>query len=150
MANKYTASQVPDGLADLYLEGMTQNEIAKHFKVTQKQVWCWMKRAGIKARVAAKRDQQGEKNAYWGGKTGVVGYQAYHCRVIARRGQPVHCVDCGTTDHSKMYDWANLTGNYADVNDYKRLCRSCHSKFDNKIQNITRMRKRGAQCQKTS
>lgn len=149
MANKYTASQAPDDLAALYESGQTQTEIAQHFGVTQKQVWCWMKRIGLKARVAAKREQRGEKNSYWGGKNGMVSYEAYHYRVIASRGQPSLCEDCGTTE-SKHYDWANLTGNYSDVSDYRRLCRSCHSRLDKKILNINRMRKRGAKCQKTS
>ncbi len=150
MPNKYTASPVPTNLKELYDSGMSQCEIASHFGVTQKVVWGWMKKAMIKARIAAKRDQRGERNSYWGGKSGEVGYQAYHCRVIAKRGQPMHCEDCGTTDPTKNYDWASLTKNYSDVNDYKRLCRSCHFKMDGHIRNITGMRKRGAICQKAN
>lgn len=148
MANKYTASSIPEGLADLYSNGLTQTEIAGHFGVTQKQVWCWMKRAGLKARVAAKREQRGSANASWRGNAAC--YAAFHKRVEAARGKPKRCEVCGTEENNKHYDWANLTGNYQDVTDYKRMCRSCHWKFDNKIQNITRMRKRGAECQKTS
>jgi hypothetical protein len=150
MANKYTATPIPSRLKEFYDSGLSQTEIAELFGVSQKIVWGWMKRADLKARVAAKRDQRGEKNAYWGGKDGIVGYEAYHYRVIARRGQPSECVDCGTTDPSKKYDWANLTGNYADVNDYKRLCRSCHSKLDRKILNIKKMREHGLQSEASS
>lgn len=28
------------------------------------------------------------------------------------------------------YLWANLTGRYQDVNDYRRMCASCHGRFD--------------------
>jgi predicted ArsR family transcriptional regulator len=53
----------------MYESGHTQAEIAEALGVTQKVVWRFMKNHGIKARVAAKRDQRGEKNAYWkGGK----------------------------------------------------------------------------------
>ena len=41
----------------------------------------------------------------------------------------------------KNYDWANLTGHYDDPNDYKRMCRSCHWKYDERIKNIKHMRK---------
>ena len=33
-------------------------------------------------------------------------------------------------DESKKYDWANLTGNYNDPKDYKRMCKSCHLRYD--------------------
>lgn len=37
----------------------------------------------------------------------------------------------------QSYDWASMTGDFADPSDYKRLCRSCHWKLDDKITNIT-------------
>lgn len=76
MANKYTASQAPSGLSELYASGMTQTE-------------------------------------------------------------PKRCDVCSTEEANKHYDWANLTGKYHDVTDYKRMCRSCHWKYDGKINNIT-------------
>ncbi len=60
-------------------------------------------------------------------------YTSLHQRVWRRRGQEKRCAECGTTDPSKIYEWASLTGNYADVNDYKRMCRSCHMKYDYSI-----------------
>jgi hypothetical protein len=27
-------------------------------------------------------------------------------------------------------EWANLTGNYADIDDYERMCVLCHRNFD--------------------
>ncbi len=63
-------------------------------------------------------------------------YGAYHHKVRRLRGTPSLCEICGTT-HAKKFEWANLTGHYDDINDYKRMCTSCHSRFDNKILNIT-------------
>lgn len=53
----------------MYDSGHTQTEIAEALGVSQKVVWRFMKNHGIKARVACKRDQRGNKNSYWkGGK----------------------------------------------------------------------------------
>lgn len=41
------------------------------------------------------------------------------------------CEVCGTVDPSKRYEWANVTGDYADVeHGYRRMCCRCHRKFD--------------------
>ena len=48
----------------------------------------------------------------------------------ALKGKPKKCEVCGTTDKKKNYDWANLTGKFNDPEDYKRMCRSCHRKYD--------------------
>ena len=60
-----------DVVTSMYEGGSTQAEIAEALGVSQKVVWRFMKNHGIKARVAAKRDQEGEKNSYWRG--GIVG-----------------------------------------------------------------------------
>lgn len=54
---------------------------------------------------------------------------AAHHRLYKMFGKPRRCDHCHTTT-AKCYDWANLSGNYADPNDFKRLCRSCHLKLD--------------------
>lgn len=52
-----------------YAEGLSQTEVAQKMGVTQKVVFNFMKRNNLKARRAIKREQSGEKNAYWkGGK----------------------------------------------------------------------------------
>jgi DNA-binding Lrp family transcriptional regulator len=51
----------------MYESGSTQTEIAEALGVSQKVVWRFMKNNGIKSRVAAKRDQRGEKNSCWKG-----------------------------------------------------------------------------------
>ena len=113
----------------LYAEGRTQTEIAQATGLTQRVIWKVMRRHGISARVAAKRHQTGAANHAWKGDD--AGYQACHLRVQVRRGKPAHCDRCGTTDPAQTYDWANLTGNYPDPEDYERMCRSCHRRYDN-------------------
>ena len=51
----------------MYESGMTQAEIGKELGVSQHVVWRFMKNHGIKARVAAKRNQLREKNSTWRG-----------------------------------------------------------------------------------
>jgi hypothetical protein len=124
----------------LYEDGMTQCEVAEELETTQKVIWGLFKRNGYKCRRAIKRDQKGEKNSYWKGSD--AGYAAFHRRMEAQKGRPKKCEVCGTDDKNKTYDWANLSGRYDDPNDYKRMCRSCHWKYDGKINNIKHMNKR--------
>lgn len=70
----------------------------------------------------------GKDNPMWKGDN--VGYASLHLRVEKIRGKPQKCEFCGTTDPNKTYEWASMTKNYLDINDYKRLCKSCHNKFD--------------------
>ena len=58
-----------DKVKAMYEGGHTQGEIAEALGVSQKVVWRFMKNHGIKARVAAKRDQCREKNSFWRGGT---------------------------------------------------------------------------------
>ncbi len=115
-------------LKKLYGSGLTQHEVAQCMGVSQKVIFSAMKRAGIKPRAAAKRNQKGQCNNSWKGDN--AGYQALHLRLTALFGKPKICAICGNTS-AKWYDWANLTGKYADISDYKRMCRSCHRKYDN-------------------
>jgi hypothetical protein len=119
--------------------GMSQTEIALKYDTTQKVVWKAMRRFGIASRKAVKRNQTGAANDSWKGPK--AGYAAFHKRMESLNGRPQCCEVCGTTDETKTYDWANLTGRYDDPSDYKRMCRSCHWKHDKKILNIKRMRR---------
>lgn len=129
--------QYPDALVarvrELYLSGNSQAEVARACDVTQKVVWNLMRRHGLVARVAAKRNQHGEQNSSWRGHEAT--YAALHLRVEAARGKPSRCENCGTTS-AKRFEWANLTGCYSDVNDYRRLCCSCHHKMDGHVRNL--------------
>ena|SRR3990167_654594 len=70
-----------------------------------------------------------EKNAAWKGDN--VGYVALHKWVARKRGKPQQCEHCKTTK-AKQFDWANKSGKYLrNLNDWLRLCVSCHHKYDN-------------------
>ena len=57
-------------------------------------------------------------------------YEAIHAWVRRHRGKPQQCEHCGTTE-KRMYHWANKSHEYKrDLNDWIRLCRPCHSKYD--------------------
>jgi transcriptional regulator with XRE-family HTH domain len=113
----------------LYIdEGMSQAETAEAIGVTLKVVYRLMKNHDIPRRPKVKRDQRGEKNSFWRGDAAT--YKALHYRVYVARGLPKECVSCSSKDPEARYEWANLTGQYADVNDYARMCVPCHRRFD--------------------
>lgn len=141
MANRYASTPNPpkDELERLYnQDNRTQTEIAKHYGVTQKIVFGWFRRLGIKSRVAAKRDQTGNKNHSWRGDNAT--YAAFHYRVQSVRGKADHCEECGRSDDGISYDWASQTGKFEDTTDYKMMCRSCHFKRDGHRNNLPNRR----------
>ena len=113
---------------DLYEAGHTMREVAELAGTSVKVLQRLMPRHGIERRSAVKRDQRGEKNHMWRG-TGA-SYQALHRRVESVRGKPSRCACCDTTDPDASYEWANLSGDYEDINDYARLCVPCHRRLD--------------------
>lgn len=112
----------------MYEGGMTQTEIASALSTSQKVIFNLFRRKGYKCRVAAKRNQYGENNHMWKGANAV--YSSMHERVYRMFGNPCKCEICGTVDSKKRYEWANVSGDYNDVNGYIRMCVSCHRKFD--------------------
>lgn len=124
-----TATKLPiEEVLRMYNEGMTQEEVGRMLGVSQKVICRFMKNNGMKARRAAKRNQRGLKNHMWKGNE--ASYKALHCRLYSLYGTPSKCEICGTVDATKNYDWASLTGQYTDISDYKRMCRSCHRQYD--------------------
>lgn len=70
----------------------------------------------------------GEQNGIWAGDK--VKYSALHDWVSRHKGKPRLCEECGTTE-AKKYEWANISGLYRrELEDWKRLCVSCHRKAD--------------------
>lgn len=124
----YPADVVAE-ISRLYLSGMTQSEVGAIVGLSQRDVWKVMHRNDIPSRIAAKRNQRGTANHMW--KADEAGYQALHLRVERARGKPARCERCGATDDARVYEWANLTGHYDDINDFERMCRSCHRRYDN-------------------
>lgn len=50
--------------------------------------------------------------------------------VERHKGKPSKCEMCGT-ESKKWYDWANISHKYLrDLNDFMRMCRPCHRKYD--------------------
>ena len=70
MSNGYTY-QIPfteDELYECYVNrGMTQKECGQYLGVSQKVIWLAMRKMGVPARKACKRDQRGSKNSSWVG-----------------------------------------------------------------------------------
>ena len=61
-------ANIDEGMAiNMYLSGMSQVEVAATLGTTQKVIFNTLKRNGIKARVAAKRNQYKENNHMWKG-----------------------------------------------------------------------------------
>lgn len=131
--------QTAHDIGKMYRSGMTQQGIAEKLGVSQKTVYNHMKRFGIKARPAVAQDQWGERHPQWKGSD--ASPRALHRRVERRRGKPQYCEECKTTDPSLTYDWANMTGQYDVIEDYWRLCRSCHRKHDDAICNLRHQNK---------
>ena len=128
MANKYTKQKVDlERAKNLYESGMTQREVADKLGITQKVIWMRFKEEGYKCRIAKKRNQFGKNNPNWKGNK--ADYKALHRRVEEIRGKPNKCEDCKTTK-AKRYEWANISGKFDDMDDYKRLCKKCHHKLD--------------------
>ncbi len=136
LANKERLrSKIDDAkLVEEYEAGKTQAECAEILGVSKKVIFNALKRLGVKSRKAVKRDQIGEKNTTWKGSDANIANK--HKRLYRAFGQPCKCDVCGTTDESKSYDWANLTGDYDNPADFKRMCRSCHWKHDKKHLNF--------------
>lgn len=89
----------------------------------------WSEKSKRKMSIAHK-GKTGDKAGNWKGDE--AGYFALHLRISKQLGRPKLCEICRTTDKRKRYEWANLTGDYANVKDYRRMCQSCHRRYDNR------------------
>lgn len=106
---------------------MSETEIAEKYHLPgRSRVSTWRKRFGIPAKPQARRHRPSPH--LW--REGKMTYGGYHARVRSVRGCPKRCEVCATEEPSKRYEWANLTGDYSNIWDYKRMCRSCHHKHD--------------------
>lgn len=103
----------------MYESGQTLTSVGASFGITRQSVTVKLKAAGVVLRGHARPAAE------------PFSYQFLHARVKAARGAPQTCEECGTSDPSKRYEWASISRNYADVYDYKRLCKRCHIRFDN-------------------
>ena len=83
---------------------------------------------GFCSKECAARHRTGSAHHAWKGPD--ASYQNLHSRVYRARGKADHCVKCSRTDPETQYEWANLTGDYADVQDFASMCTPCHVAFD--------------------
>lgn len=73
-------------------------------------------------------NQSGKNNANWKGDK--VKYSGLHLWVESQLGKPLQCSNCKTRS-AKQFHWASLTHYYVrDLNDWVRLCISCHRYYD--------------------
>lgn len=75
--------------------------------------------------VAGFRD---ERNPAWRGTE--VGYRAGHLRVRRERGAATECTIPDCASGSRTFQWASLTGNWADSSDYRAMCVFHHRAYD--------------------
>lgn len=122
------STEMIDTVRQMYEAGHTQREIATAINSTQRIVYRLMKVHGIEARPSQPRNRWGSDNPNWRGSN--ASYGAWHRRVIRAKGQPSQCSRCGTSEPDIRYEWANLTGNYEDPDDYERMCIRCHNDYD--------------------
>lgn len=110
----------------LYSKGLTQAQVGLQVGMSARQIVLLMDRLGIKTRKGANHNK-GESAHQWRGENAT--YSAFHHRVTQAKGRPQQCSLCKTKTSSRFH-WANLTGNYADINDYSRMCAKCHGRYD--------------------
>ena len=108
----------PEEVKKLYEAGMSQQQLSEKYGLPSGNVSAFMKRHSIKVRPKEIRQLRGKQHPLW---TKNPTYAACHQRIQNLRGSPSKCETCGTSDSNKRY---------ADPTDYKRLCVSCHRKFD--------------------
>ena len=68
-----------------------------------------------------------KRRNHWNFKGDKAGYKAFHLRLNIARGKAKTCKQCNS---KRFVEWANISGKYENMNDYKQLCRKCHNKFD--------------------
>ncbi len=119
--------ELVEKIRHLYVDcGMTVAEVQS--QIDGAKVQNVMARHGIPTRPAVKRNQWGENNTHWRGDDAC--YSALHDRLYRMFGTPSLCDWCGRDEG--RFEWANLTGHYADITDYARLCVTCHRRYDAK------------------
>jgi hypothetical protein len=76
-----------------------------------------------------KKIYRGEEHPSWNPNPTYSGIHQWIGNVL---GSPKECSKCNfTSDNSRQFHWANISGKYLrDVNDWVRLCVSCHFKMD--------------------
>jgi hypothetical protein len=115
-----------DDLNNLYYKNkMSQKDMAGFYGVSLRCIQYQLSKHNIKSKTKGRRNQRGLNHNLWRTNPS---YRTIHKRVELYRGKPNYCDECKTTDYNKKYDWANISGNYLNVDDFRRLCVKCHKK----------------------
>lgn len=77
----------------------------------------------------AKKAYHDENHPLWKEKPS---YNALHSWIRRKLGSPKKCSQCDfTSENNYQIHWANISHEYKrDVNDFIRMCASCHKKYD--------------------
>lgn len=121
-----------DEIIQRYQAGESLKVIARDYNVTSTTVSSRLKSLGVARRKCGTVGHAiGEEAHKWKGQS--ASYIALHMRVYKLKGQPTYCEICERNQPNgtkRTFEWANLTGRYDDVEDYARMCISCHRTFD--------------------
>jgi hypothetical protein len=111
-------------------EGLTQRQVAAKIGIGRMVVRRILTRNDIPMRSTYDYPDRlrGSNNGRW--RTDNLRYDTLHARVYSVRGRPIGCTKCSQNDPDRRYEWANLTGDYENVQDYARMCVPCHRDFD--------------------
>ena len=121
-------------LQNLYInKKMSQRKIADIFRTSSPTIGRRLNEYRIKLWKKGE-NLRNENSLSWKGNN--AGISACHWRLKKIKGRPQKCDICKTRDKNKFFEWANLSRNYFNFNDYKRMCKSCHSKYDKKYLNF--------------
>ncbi len=93
---------------------------------------------GVSPKTEFKKGQQmwklrktlrGSEHPSWKGK---LTYSGIHQWISKELGRPRECSDCGfISNNGRQFHWVNISGEYKrDIDDWERLCASCHFKKD--------------------
>lgn len=91
----------------------------------------------LKGKSTAAWIASGSKSPHWRGDK--AGYSPLHKRLYRLRGKANECKENEDKKKSMRFEWANLTGKYEDINDYRSMCKSCHAKYDKAQYNLPHM-----------
>lgn len=99
-------------------------EIVKKINTSNRQYQC-QRYCG---KVCEAKGKAAGRSTFWKGEDAL--YETKHRWVSNHKGRPQFCEHCKRTDRKK-YEWANIDNKYRRVlDDYIRLCTSCHRKYD--------------------
>jgi hypothetical protein len=118
---------------------MSNNKVKKHSPEWNKKISDGVKRQHSEGRGRSpgftKEQREKAYKINWRGEN--LTRAGLHQWVSYWKGRPKKCEHCGCITNKK-YEWANKNHKYKrDLNDYIRLCTSCHRKYDIKHNNYS-------------